>query len=228
MSSNDVTLSQGLSLKSEQVLMDPAKLPRPTPQYVTMRVEGLLRSYPQAKPDDPKTYILGICAILTGYPQEVVDYVTAPVTGIQTRIKHHPVQAEVRAACEDRMAFLFRRFEHQERPKTIEAKVAEREAEKAERENRPSYDDLIAKYGPNFGLKTLDTIEEEQRAAASARRRLEREHARIAQQWIDAGKEPPTIAGIVVSPSLAALIEKQTGIPATNGGSPKEGTHDAA
>lgn len=174
--------------------------------------------------------MLNAAAVLTGYPQDVVDYVTAPGTGIQSEAgrRFPPTPGEIRAACDDRMASLFRRFEYQERPKTIEAKVAEREAEKAERENRPSYDDLIAKYGPNFGLKTLDTIEEEQRAAASVRRRLEREHARIAQQWTDAGKEPPTIAGIVVSPSLAALIEKQTGIPATNGGSPKEDAHDAA
>lgn len=222
MSSNAVTHSQGLSQKSEQALTDPAKLPRPTPQYVTMRVEGLLRSYPQAKPDDPKTYILGLCAILCGYPQEVVDYVTAPLTGVQTRIKHHPVQAEIRAACEDRMAFLFRLYEHQERPKVIEAKVAEREAQKAERANRPTYDDLVAKYGPNFGLKTLDDIDEEQRRAASNRRRTEREHAAIAQEWAAAGKEPPTIAGIVVSQSLAALIERQTGIHATQGGLPKE------
>ena len=73
-------------------------------QYALQRVGFLLGQYAKARPHEPVIYTAGIAAILAEYPRSVIEYVTDPRTGLASRIKWIPEPAEVREACEERMA----------------------------------------------------------------------------------------------------------------------------
>ena len=86
---------------------------------------------------------LGI--VLEGYPDEVIVYVTDPKTGIQRKSKWPPTISEIVEACDEHSSYLRRVAEAKnwgKRPKLIEGP----------REERPTLDDLKAKYGKDWGL----------------------------------------------------------------------------
>jgi hypothetical protein len=95
------------------------------------------------------------------YPSDVVEYVTDPRTGIQRNKTFPPSIAEIVAACDGHMAFLHRkqRFENwgkdNEQPALLEAP----------RETRPSYAELKAKYGQNWGIEDPQTAKREIKSA---------------------------------------------------------------
>ena len=63
----------------------------------------LIGCYPSGKPSDPETYIAAIAAVLAEYPQEIVEQVTSPSTGLARHLKFLPSVAEVSDACETAM-----------------------------------------------------------------------------------------------------------------------------
>lgn len=167
-------------------------------------------------------YGLNLAAVLLNFPQPIIDYVTAPGTGIQAQRgrRFPPTPGEVRAACEDALAMFEHAFEHADKPKRIEQAKAEREQEKAERAARPTYEELKAKYGPNWGLQTTEEVDREERRAARERQEIVDRHNEIAREWDRRGAEAPRIGGIVVSPELAKQLNLKTGPRAE----PKEAT----
>jgi hypothetical protein len=84
--------------------------------------------------------------VLEQYPDDVIMYVTDPRTGIQRTSTFPPSIAEIVAACDARVEWLNRRERYRNWGKD-NVQVLE-----SPREKRPTYDELIAKYGPNFGL----------------------------------------------------------------------------
>lgn len=55
----------------------------------------LLSFYPSQTPNSPREYLAAVTALLADYPQEVVDKVCDPRTGIATRCKFLPTIAEI-------------------------------------------------------------------------------------------------------------------------------------
>lgn len=53
-------------------------------------------------------FVTQLGAILERYPDEVVEYVTDPMTGIQRKVKFPPSIAEVVEACDERVAVVER------------------------------------------------------------------------------------------------------------------------
>ena len=99
---------------------------------------------------DPEGFKASLGAVLEQYPDGVIRYVCDPRTGIQRKCKFPPTVSEIVEACDDRAAYLrqqerFANWGNNE-PKMLEPP----------RENRPSYDELKAKYGENWGLKSPD------------------------------------------------------------------------
>lgn len=85
------------------------------------------------------------------YPNEVVIYVTDPRTGVQRGQKFPPTISEIVEACDGRVAELhrnerFRNWGKPDGPTALEAP----------REDRPSVEELKAKYGENWGMTTLE------------------------------------------------------------------------
>lgn len=92
------------------------------------------------------------------YADDVVEYVTSPLTGIQRGKIFPPSIAEVVNACDARMAEQARIKRYRNWGKNDPETLA---IEGPKNDDRPSYDDLLEKYGPNFGL---GQAEEEARA----------------------------------------------------------------
>lgn len=100
---------------------------------------------------DPDGFLTSLGAVLEQYPNEVIIYVTDPRTGVQRGQKWPPTIAEIVEACDNRAAELhrydrFRNWGKSDDPPALEAP----------REKRLSLDELKAKYGPNWGMTSLD------------------------------------------------------------------------
>lgn len=84
--------------------------------------------------------------VLEQYPDEVVIYVTDPRTGIQRKAKWPPTISEIVEACDQHAAYLARidRFKNWGSANTLML-----EGPKSE---KPTLEELQAKYGKNWGL----------------------------------------------------------------------------
>ncbi|UFW91011.1 hypothetical protein BjapCC829_21715 [Bradyrhizobium barranii] len=98
-----------------------------------------------------------IAAVLQCYAPDVVQHVCDPRTGVPGKLKWMPSVAEVKSACDDRMAEKARkrRFENWGL-NNVDADERERMKDQGllppPRERRPTLDELKAKYGPNWGI----------------------------------------------------------------------------
>jgi hypothetical protein len=88
--------------------------------------------------------------VLEQYPDDVVIYITDPRTGIQRRCKWPPAISEIVEACDQHQQYLDRL----ERFKNPSRKPAQIEGSK--NEDRPTLEQLHAKYGKDLGMTTLD------------------------------------------------------------------------
>jgi len=60
--------------------------------------------------NDPEIYVSAVAAILSEYPDSVIDYVTDPRTGLPRRSKWLPQPSEVADACDEQMVSARRRL----------------------------------------------------------------------------------------------------------------------
>lgn len=77
--------------------------PKPSPAFdeiwLTGRIEQMLSAFRKTDYRDPKAFVTQVAMNLALYPMEVVEYVTSPTTGIQTRLQWPPSLAEIVEAC---------------------------------------------------------------------------------------------------------------------------------
>lgn len=121
----------------------------------------LLDCYRTGEANNPETFGAAIAAVLSDYPLDVVQYVCDPRTGLPSSSTWMPNCAEVKAACNERVAWLHKveRFQNWgKKPLEIEPP----------REYRPTREELQAKYGPNWGLTSLDEPVRKLRPAPTA------------------------------------------------------------
>ena len=95
---------------------------------------------------DPDGFVVSLGMVLEQYSDGVILYVTDPRTGIQRRSTWPPSIAEVVRACDDRHAELLRIERYKNWGRNNDHKL------EAPKVTKPSYEELIAKYGLNFGL----------------------------------------------------------------------------
>ena len=115
------------------------------------RAKMIARSYRQT--DLPEDYLKSLIAVLSGYPDEVIHHVTDLRTGIQRSCKWPPAIAEIVTACEVHRDYLAKAERYRNFGK---AAIEERKQLEAPREDRPTLEELQAKYGPNWGLTLTD------------------------------------------------------------------------
>jgi hypothetical protein len=60
--------------------------------------------YRKGDANDPEIYVAAVAAVLSEYPESVIDFVTDPRTGLPRKSKWLPNPAEVSEACEEHMA----------------------------------------------------------------------------------------------------------------------------
>jgi len=78
------------------------------PRIAAQRAALMLGCYRRGDAIDPETYSAAIVAVLSEFPQHVVEYVTDPRTGIPGNFQWLPSVAEVKQACIQRQAYLDR------------------------------------------------------------------------------------------------------------------------
>lgn len=103
----------------------------------------LFSAYRTDQYPDPDGYMTSLGAVLEQYPDDVICYVTDPRTGIQRRSKWPPTISEIVEALDERCSELKRA----ERYRDWGVGMIE-----APKEERPTREDLIAKYGKGWGL----------------------------------------------------------------------------
>lgn len=120
----------------------------------------LFSAYRTDQYSDPEGYMASLGMVLEGYSDDVIKYVTDPKTGIQRKSKWPPTISEIVEACDQHQDYLakcerLRNWGNQ--PKMIEPP----------REDRPSLEELKAKHGENWGLKSLNERPIESKPAPS-------------------------------------------------------------
>lgn len=100
---------------------------------------------------DPEGFKTSMGAVLEQYPNDVIVYVCDPRTGVQRSCKFPPTISEIVQACDARVADLKRQERFANWGKSADVELLE-----APRESRPSYDQLKAKYGDDWGIKGAD------------------------------------------------------------------------
>jgi hypothetical protein len=78
--------------------------------------------------NDPEIYVAAIAAVLSEYPESVVDFVTDPRTGLPRTCKFLPQVSEVSDACDAQMAPI---LAAEARRKRAAQQIAERETSSA-------------------------------------------------------------------------------------------------
>jgi hypothetical protein len=116
------------------------------PSVAAERASLLVRQYPERSVSDPQVFIAGLCAVFIRYPEMIVRRVTAPGTGLASKVEFLS-QAAVEKACESEYAPFLRedqrRKAYAETAKYIEAPKVE----------RPSIEEIKAKLGPDYGIE---------------------------------------------------------------------------
>lgn len=99
--------------------------------------------------NSPETFVTAVAATLARYPDQVIYDVTDPRSGLPIQINWMPSIKEVYDACE--RAYLPVKTQI-EREKRIAEQIEARKRDDEARQRRPSFDELKAKYGPDWGL----------------------------------------------------------------------------
>jgi hypothetical protein len=146
--------------------------------WITNQVSRFCGSFRKADADNPEVFTVGYARLFASYPEDIVSYVTDPLTGLPGKSEWLPSLRAVKAALDERHAEVlrFERLQAAERQQLAERRVAS-----TGNSNRPTLAELKARYGPNWGLKTEpDNIRHERARALMAKandRLLQREYA---------------------------------------------------
>lgn len=174
---------------------------QPRAEYAAERAKMLLGCYRKGDAADPDTYVAAIAAVLSEYPPEIIRRATDPRTGIASQWKWLPAVAEVKEFCEAEMGPVRREQERErlaaERARALPPPIEDRSA-------RPTYEELKAAAGPNWGLTSAAASEADKKRQEETRARLERANGiAFERECIAAGVDPAR----GISPSLLKTLE---------------------
>jgi hypothetical protein len=112
-------------------------------------------------------------AVLRQYPDMVVESITDPATGIQTKAAYPPKVAELRAACERSYTSFLAIKKHQMRKETAAERAALAEKEYVDRSRRPSMEEMRKKYPYWLGSQCGERLKAaDDKAQGTVRHRL--------------------------------------------------------
>lgn len=91
------------SLKSQGAMPSTSKA---NPATVSRGVQALFSAYRANDFADAEGFFVQAASVLSEFPEDIVLYVTSPMTGLQRRSKWPPTISEILEACEDHQDFL--------------------------------------------------------------------------------------------------------------------------
>jgi hypothetical protein len=117
--------------------------------YAAQRAKLLLGCYRTGEANDPETYVTAITAILAHYPEEIITAVTHPVSGLPSKKSWLPTVKEVVDACDESFEPI---RQNELRMRRIKEQMAARAEQDRLAERKPTFEEMKAKYGDNWGL----------------------------------------------------------------------------
>ena len=139
-----------LKISAEQL---PASMVRQAriSDYATERAQLLFGSYRTGDANDANTYVAAIAATLARFPAGVITAVTHP-SGLATKYSWLPSVKEVFDTCQETVEPI---KQNEARLKRIAEQMEMRERQ--DRGEKPTLEQLKAKYGENWGLTPKET-----------------------------------------------------------------------
>jgi hypothetical protein len=171
----------------------------------------LVDAFPNGRAQAGRSYIGALASLLVTYPKTIALQCADPIRGVARDTRFLPTVADLVAFCERELAALRDIVEREDRAQELAKR--QREAADAEkrladaRAVRPSYNELKAKHGPNWGIAppTEDTAQARAKAAA---RLTEANRVMLMREYRTAGIEPVEAApGIPVSLALIRSLQ---------------------
>lgn len=126
--------------------------PQSTVSSPTLKLEAarcakiLLGCYRTGDANDPEVYVQSAISVLGEYPIEVMRSVCDPRFGLPAKSKWLPTMFEIKEACEDGMAPFYRRQREERLAQERKAALS------APPIHRMTREEMVEKYGPNWGL----------------------------------------------------------------------------
>ena len=174
-------------------------------------VGQMLRGYSNGR-QVPDSYIGALAEVLAQYPRCVASYAGDLVRGVARETRFLPTPADVIAWCEREAAHLHRIVlrdnEHQALLRQQQERADEAEKVAAARKARPTYDDMKAKYGPNWGIGQPNDQDATHAKAQLAARMAAANRTMLLREYV--GAEPVEAApGIPVSVTLRRMLAER-------------------
>lgn len=129
-----------------------------SPIAIGEAVKRLTGAYRKGEAEDATTYARSIALVLSDYPLEIVQRVTDPRIGLQSRSQWLPTVAEVKTACEAEMRPI---REAERRRRIAQERYADRATQALPRPERPSLDELRQRYPDLLGKVAATPLDHE-------------------------------------------------------------------
>lgn len=130
---------------------------RCSPSQAAEAAALLLGSFRRNDAADPERYALGVAAVLSDYPPNVVRAVIDPRIGLPSREEFPPSAAKVKLACENRMQRIRDDLAREERRAATNRLLGPPEED---RNSRPTLDELKARLGDTWGINPVDDAQD--------------------------------------------------------------------
>lgn len=176
--------------------------------WITAQTNLFFGSFRKADADNPEVFTIGCARLFGDYPPDVVAYVVDPLTGLPGKSEWLPSLRAVKVALDERHAELARleRFQEAERKQ-----LADRQAHDADRQHRPTLEQLQSKHGENWGIGPTDDRALRARELALALIANANDRLRAAE-YRAAGMAPLEAApGLTISIELTRSLRDRSG-----------------
>jgi hypothetical protein len=115
----------------------------------TLAIFSAYRADSYGSDEHAEGYKANLKAVLGQYPDDVIAHISDPRTGVQRACKWPPTIAEIVTACEVQMQHMAKLERMRNWGK---ATLEDRRRLEAPREERPTFEEMKAKYGEDWGL----------------------------------------------------------------------------
>jgi hypothetical protein len=130
----------------------------------TQAADRLFGFFPQSGASDPQIFMAGVVELLSGYPAWVADRILSPKHGLPAHHTFLPSIKEIRERCEDEFKAHRYAREFEQTSDALRLKYSAPQLAGPPPAPRPTYDELKAKYGPNWGL-SAEKVQTKKRGA---------------------------------------------------------------
>ena len=153
-------------------------------------VANMLKSYPGSSQRDLREYVAALAGALCQHPREIAEMCAHPVTGVVSECMFKPTVADVKRWCDRVGEPLTAAYRD-----AAEALRVANDPKPLSRENRETLEQLHARHGKNFGLKTIEPEPARFEAVAKTEAAILAEYHRL-------GREPIYAGEMLISPAL--------------------------